>query len=149
MTASRFQRLKRDGLVEDMRLEGIALALAVIGQLLFTRNESGQTAWSELGITSLLVAGILVAASWGYVATWIVVNAPIQHPQIMLWTITGIPFGFAGYNYWRRLPEVRLGKARLTDIFDDSVCGMFLLLGQIPLWLARPSLIRWLCRWAG
>lgn len=122
--------------LEEMLLEAVTLVLVFVGQLLFTRNREGRTAWADLGITPLLVGGLLGLGMWDFARTWWEVNLVATRPNWLSVAMIAAAFVVALSNYWRAISAVRTGRLTIREVFPDDGRGIGLIIGQIVLWFA-------------
>jgi len=120
--------------LEDMLLEALVLVLVFVLQLMFTRNSAGRTAWADLGIIPLLVAGLLGLGMYDFARAWWEVNVLSQRPDWLALAMIAVAFAVAFYNYWRAISAIRTGALMIEEIFPDGGRGIALILGQIVLW---------------
>ena len=120
--------------LEEMIVEVVALMAVFIGQLFFTRNAGGNTAWQDLGIVPLLVAGIIIGGLWDIMIAWWQLNVVAEHATPAALIVLGLAFVTATVNYWREISAVRTGEAPIADVFANDKRGIFLIIGQIVAW---------------
>lgn len=124
--------------LEQFTMEVVALVLAVSGTLLFAKNQKGRTGWQDLGPIPLLFSLFVLAGIWGVVDTWWSGNEE-AHASTRSLVLLAVALGMEFRQQWRVLGRI-LRREMIIQDFVEGNKGMFVILGQLVLWLALPAI---------
>jgi len=132
----------RGFILELATLEFTVLVCAFPAALMFLKNDQGRTAWQDLGIVPLLIAGLFAFGIQGFVvAWWSIAPRWDVHPLSFAFLIAGAVAWFV--NALGDLNRLVKREAAIPDIGARPVV-LGLLLSQILLWWIFPEIVAFL-----
>ncbi|MEO1654795.1 MAG: hypothetical protein AAFU64_14705, partial [Bacteroidota bacterium] len=126
-------------------LEVISLLLAMGLGLLFARDAAGRTSFQEMGITPLLIMGIILGAALPFIFIWLELIQTKEVFPMHYFISTGLAFGISlifNIQFIRQLAKKEVTVAEVFEDLGDS--ATFVIVGQIFFWMAGiPLLAYW------